>query len=160
MNFEEEFLIAIRSKSPFLYIVTDEEERAEFIIRKLMRDPLQRIVYNWDFINGFNTSSSLTQVRRNPLDALSKLETLLPETPCLLILKDYSRFLNEVSVSRQLRNLLPLLRRQPKNVVILSHTNDLPEQLNDLFVVLKLIYVLKICLVKQRKYLKILRKLL
>ena len=138
MNFEEEFLIAIRSKSPFLYIVTNEEERVEFIIRKLMRDPLQRIVYSWDFINGFNTSSSLTQARRNPLDALSKLETLLPETPCLLILKDYSRFLNEVSVIRQLKNLLPVLRRQPKSIVILSNTNELPDQLNDLFVLLKL----------------------
>lgn len=138
MNFEEEFLIALRSKSSFLYIVSDEEERIEYIIRKLMRDPLQRMVYVWDYANGFNTTTSTSQSRRNPIDALTKLETLLPETPCLLILKDYSRFLQETSINRQLRNLVPILRRQPKSVVILNSTNDLPLQLNDIFVVLEL----------------------
>ena len=125
MNFEEEFLIALRSKSSFIYVISDEEERIEFIIRRLMRDPLQRIVYVWDFVNGFNNSTSAGTSRRNPMDALSKLETLLPETPCLLILKDYSRFLQEVTISRQLRNLLPILRRQPKSIVILNNKNDL-----------------------------------
>lgn len=138
MNFEEEFLIALRSKSSFIYAVSDEEERMEYILRKLMRDPLQRIVYTWDFLNGFGNSTSLVQSRRNPSEALSKLETLLPETPCLLILKDYSRFLKEVNICRQLRNLLPLLRRQPKSVVVLNDKNELPNNLNDIFVVLEL----------------------
>lgn len=138
MNFEEEFLIALRSKSSFIYIVSDEEDRIEYIIRKLMRDPLQRIVYTWDYVNGFNNSNPSGQARRNPLDALSKLETLLPETPCLLVLKDYSRFLEEITITRQLRNLLPILRRQPKSIVILNPTNELPYRLNDIFVVLEL----------------------
>ena len=123
MNFEEEFLVAIRSKSSFIYLISDEEERVEYIIRRLMRDPLQRIVYVWDFVNGFNNSNSGGQSRRNPMDALAKLETLLPETPCLLILKDYSRFLQETNINRQLRNLLPTLRRQPKNLVVLNPAN-------------------------------------
>jgi len=137
MNFEEEFLIALRSKSSFIYIVSDEEERVEYIIRRLMRDPLQRIVYTWDFVNGFSNSTSSGQSRRNPTEALSKLESLLPETPCLLILKDYSRFLQEINISRQFRNILPILRRQPKNVVIISDKNDLPSNLYDIFVVLE-----------------------
>jgi len=138
MNFEEEFLIALRSKSSFIYVVSDEEERVEYILRKLMRDPLQRIVYTWDFVNGFNNSTNSTQSRLNPTEALSKLETLLPETPCLLILKDYSRFLQEINICRRLRNLLPLLRRQPKSLVIINIKNDLPSNLNDIFVVLEL----------------------
>lgn len=138
MNFEEEFLIALRSKSSFIYLISDEEERVEYILCKLMRDPLQRIVYIWDFVNGFNNSSPTTQSRRNPTEALLKLETLLPETPCLLILKDYSRFLQEINICRQLRNLLPLLRRQPKSIVILSDKNELPETLNDIFIILEL----------------------
>jgi AAA+ superfamily predicted ATPase len=138
MNFEEEFLVALRSKSSFIYVISDEEDRIEYIIRKLMRDPLQRIIYTWDYVNGFNDSNSSNQLRRNPLDALSKLEMLLPETPCLLILKDYSRFLQELNVNRQLRNLLPILRRQPKNLVVLNPTNELPNQLADIFIVLDL----------------------
>jgi ATP-dependent 26S proteasome regulatory subunit len=138
MNFEEEFLIALRSKSSFIYLISDEEERVEYILRKLMRDPLQRIVYTWDFINGFNNSTNPGQSRRNPTEALSKLETLLPETPCLLILKDYSRFLQEINICRQLRNLLPILRRQPKSIVILHNKNELPTNLSDVFVVLEL----------------------
>nr|YP_009131284.1 hypothetical protein Ycf46 [Trachydiscus minutus]AIB04169.1 hypothetical protein Ycf46 [Trachydiscus minutus] len=138
MNFEEEFLVALRSKSSFIYVISDEEERVEYIIRKLMRDPLQRIIYTWDYVNGFNDSNSSNQLRRNPVDALLKLETLLPETPCLLILKDYSRFLQELNINRQLRNLLPILRRQPKNLVILNSTNELPNQLADIFIVLEL----------------------
>jgi SpoVK/Ycf46/Vps4 family AAA+-type ATPase len=138
MNFEEEFLISLRSKSSFIYLISDEEERVEYILRKLMRDPLQRIVYTWDFINGFNNSTNPGQSRRNPAEALSKLETLLPETPCLLILKDYSRFLQEINICRQLRNLLPILRRQPKSIVILNNKNELPANLSDVFVVLEL----------------------
>lgn len=138
MNFEEEFLIALRSKSSFLYVISYEEERVEYIINRLMRDPLERIVYTWDFINGFNNSTSIGQLRRNPTEALSKLETLLPETPCLLVLKDYSRFLQEINICRQFRNLLPVLRRQPKSVVILNNKNELPTNLNDIFVVLEL----------------------
>jgi AAA+ superfamily predicted ATPase len=138
MNFEEEFLTALRSKSSFIYVISDEEERAEYLMRKLMRDPLQRIVYIWDFVNGFDTSSSLGASRRNPMDALGKLENLLPETPCLLILKDFSRFLSEINITRQIRNLLPLLRRQPKTIVVLSSINEIPEELKDIFVVLKL----------------------
>jgi len=138
MNFEEEFLIALRSKSSFIYLISDEEERVEYILRTLMRDPLQRMVYTWDFINGFNNSTNSGQSRRNPIEALSKLETLLPETPCLLILKDYSRFLQEINICRQLRSLLPILRRQPKSVVILNSKNELPTNLNDIFVVLEL----------------------
>jgi len=138
MNFEEELLINLRSKSPYLYVVSDEEERVEYIIRKLMRDPFQRIVYIWDFVNGFNNSNTLSQSRRNPLDALSILETLLPETPCVLILKDYSKFLQEASINRQLRNLLPTLRRQPKNIIVLNSTNELPPIMNDIFVSIEL----------------------
>lgn len=138
MNFEEELLINLRSKSPYIYVVTDEEERVEYIIRKLMRDPFQRIVYIWDFVNGFNNSNTLSQSRRNPLDALSILETLLPETPCVLILKDYSKFLQEASINRQLRNLLPTLRRQPKNIIVLNSTNELPPLMNDIFVSIEL----------------------
>lgn len=138
MNFEEELLITLRSKSSFIYVISDEEERVEYILRKLMRNPLQRIVYTWDFVNGFSNSTTSAQSRRNPTDALSKLETLLPETPCLLILKDYSRFLQEINICRQLRNLLPILRRQPKSVVILNNKNELPNNLSDIFVILEL----------------------
>lgn len=138
MNFEEEFLVALRSKSSFIYIISEEEDRVEYILRKLMRDPLQRIVYTWDNFNGFGGFNSVSQLRRNPTEALSKLETLLPETPCLLILKDYSKFLQEINVSRQLRNLLPILRRQPKSVVILNPINELPNSLSDIFTLLEL----------------------
>ena len=54
MSFEEEIVLFIKAKSPLIYIISAEEERVEYALRKLMASRLKRVVYSWDFVNGFN----------------------------------------------------------------------------------------------------------
>ena len=65
MRFEEELLLLIKTKSPLIYVVSAEEERVEYSIRKLMISSLNRFVYSWDFVNGFNPLLGNEAFRRN-----------------------------------------------------------------------------------------------
>jgi hypothetical protein len=69
MSFEEEIVLFIKAKSPLIYIVCAEEERVEYALRRLMTSKLKRVVYSWDFVNGFtpnvlNTTSGDSKKKR------------------------------------------------------------------------------------------------
>nr|YP_010478537.1 hypothetical protein Ycf46 [Chlorobotrys sp.]UVI60842.1 hypothetical protein Ycf46 [Chlorobotrys sp.] len=138
MNFEEELLLVVKAKSPLIYIISSEEERVEYVIRKLIVSKLKRVIYTWDFINGFNPTILNEAYKRNPFEALSKIRNLYSQVPSLIILKDYSNFLSDLSISRELKNLLPLLRTQPKTLVFLHNENVVTRELIDKFVFLEL----------------------
>jgi hypothetical protein len=53
---------------------------------------------------------------RNPLQALELVERLNADTP-LFLLKDFNRFLTDLSISRKLRNIS--LKLQPKTIILL-----------------------------------------
>ena len=55
----------------------------------------------------------------------------------LFILKDFNKFLSDISVSRKLRNLLSLLKTQPKNLIILATEISIPKELVDIITVLE-----------------------
>jgi hypothetical protein len=57
--------------------------------------------YSWDFVDGY-TNNPNNEV--NPLQALELVERLNADTPALFLLKDFNRFLTDLSISRKLRN--------------------------------------------------------
>ena len=138
MVFEDEFTLLLKSKSPLIYIVSLEEERVEYIVRRLMEYYFQRLVYTWDFVNGFPENPTLQSTRRNPFEALSKIQTNFSNIPCTFILKDFSSFFSDITVLRELKNLAIRLRIQPQTILIFSKQNLLPEELNEEFIVLEL----------------------
>lgn len=138
MSFEEELLLLVKAKSPLVYVVSFEEERVEYIIRKLVISKLKRVIYCWDFINGFNPTILNEAYRRNPFEALSKIRNLYTQVPSLIIFKDYSNFLSDLSISREIKNLLPLLRTQPKTLLFIHNESTAPRELIDKFVFLEL----------------------
>lgn len=137
MSFEEELLLLVKAKSPLVYVISIEEERVEYVIRKLIFSKLRRVIYSWDFINGFNPNILNEAYKRNPFEALSKIRNLYSQVPSLIIFKDYSNFLSDLSISRELRNLLPILRTQPKTLLFLNNENTVPRELIDKFVFLE-----------------------
>lgn len=134
MSFEEEITIFIKAKSPLIYVVSSEEERVEYALRRLMTSKLKRVVYSWDFVNGFNPNVLNEAYKRNPFEALSKVRNIFSQVPSLVIFKDFQNFLSDLSISRELRNLLPVIRTQPKTLVFVSNQKAVPNELLDKFV--------------------------
>jgi len=133
MNFTDEFTLLLKARYPIIYINTMEEDRLEYIIRKTIKTKLKRSIYSWDFVDGYtNNPNNDGFAKRNPLQALELAEKLTFETPALFLLKDFNRFLTDVSISRKLKNLSRTLKLQPKTLIIISSEVQIPAELNDL----------------------------
>merc|ERR1712051_1020516 len=113
-------------------------DRAEYVIRKTIKLSFNRSIYSWDFVDGYtNNPNNEGFAKRNPLQALELIERLTFETPALFLLKDFNKFLNDISISRKLRNLSRVLKLQPKTIIIVGSELNVPKELRDLITVLK-----------------------
>lgn len=138
MTFQEEFELLLRARYPLIYIPTVEEERVEQAIADCAKRQGSRAVYTWDFVDGYQGNPNDAGVgRRNPLQALELVEKLPASAPAIFILRDFHRFLDDISISRKLRNLLRLLKSQPKNIVVVSSQLAIPEDLTESFTVVE-----------------------
>jgi AAA+ superfamily predicted ATPase len=133
MAFTEEFNLLLKARYPILYISSLEEDRVEYTIRKCVKKTGNKAIYTWDFVDGYiNNPNNKGFASKNPLQALELVEKLTGNTPSIFILKDFNKFLSDVSVSRKLRNLIRILKTQPKTLVILATEVNLPVELFDL----------------------------
>ena len=138
MNFSNELVLLLKARYPVIYINTIEEERVEYVIRKRIKTNLNRSIYSWDFVEGYTSNPNNEGFgKRNPLQALELIERLNVETPALFILKDFNRFLTDLSVSRKLRNLSRVLKLQPKTIIIISSDLTIPKELQELITTLE-----------------------
>lgn len=138
MVFNDELTLFLKARYPILYINTVEEDRVEYVIRKAIKANLNRSIYSWDFIDGYtNNPNNEGFGKRNPLQALELIERLNSETPALFILKDFNKFLNDLSISRKLRNISKILKLQPKTIIIIGCELIIPKELQDLITVLE-----------------------
>lgn len=137
MKFNDELILLLKARYPIIYINTIEEDRVEYVIRKNIKANLNRSIYSWDFIDGYtNNPNNEGFAKRNPLQALELIERLTGETPALFLLKDFNRFLTDVSISRKLKNISRILKLQPKTIVIIGSDINIPRELQDLITVL------------------------
>jgi SpoVK/Ycf46/Vps4 family AAA+-type ATPase len=138
MSFTKEFKLLLKARYSIIYIPTTEEERLEYTIRSCLKDHSNRAVYSWDFIDGYVGNPNDNGFgSRNPLQALELIEKLTPESPAVIILKDYHLFLNDISVARKLKNLGRTLRNQAKTIIIVAPEILIPDSLKDLITVLE-----------------------
>lgn len=138
MKFNDELMLLLKARYPVIYINTIEEDRVEYIIRKHIKTNLNRSIYGWDFVDGYtNNPNNEGFAKRNPLQALELVERLTAETPAIFLLKDFDRFLNDVSVSRKLRNINRILKLQPKTIIIIGSELNIPKELQDLITILQ-----------------------
>jgi hypothetical protein len=137
MAFDAELDLLLRARYPVLYITTVEEERAERAIAACAQTS-QRSLYLWDFVDGYQGNLNDAGFgRRNPLQALDLVEKLPAAAPALFVLRDYQRFLDDVAISRKLRNLARLLKSQSKNLIILAPQLTIPPDLSELITVVE-----------------------
>ena len=138
MTFNEELNLFLKARYPIIYINTIEEDRVEYIIRKNVKINLKRSIYSWDFIDGYtNNPNNKNFGSRNPLQALELIEQLNSDIPAVFLLKDFNRFLNDLTISRKLRNLGRILKLQPKTIIIIGSELKIPRELQDLITVLQ-----------------------
>jgi ATP-dependent 26S proteasome regulatory subunit len=138
MKFTSELALFLKARYPILYINTIEEDRVEYVIRKNVKTSLNRSIYSWDFVDGYtNNPNNQGFAKRNPLQALELVERLNVETPALFLLKDFNRFLTDLSVSRKLRNISKVLKLQPKTIIIIGSDLTIPKELQELVTVLE-----------------------
>jgi AAA+ superfamily predicted ATPase len=138
MKFNDELALFLKARYPIIYINTIEEDRVEYVIRKNVKTNLNRSIYSWDFVDGYtNNPNNEGFAKRNPLQALELVERLNAETPALFLLKDFNRFLTDLSISRKLRNISRILKLQPKTIIILGSDLTIPRELQDLITVIE-----------------------
>jgi len=139
MSFREELSLLVRSRYPLIYIPTREEERAEAAIALCAQEiGGSRAIYTWDYVDGYQGNPNDQGFgRRNPLQALELIEKLPATAAAIFVLRDYHRFLDDIAISRKLRNLLKLLKAQPKNIVILSAQLTVPDDLSSSITILE-----------------------
>jgi SpoVK/Ycf46/Vps4 family AAA+-type ATPase len=136
MRFSEEFELLLRACYPLIYIPTSEEERLETVIATCAQRVGNRSVYTWDFVDGYQDNPNNEGVgRRNPLQALEFIEKLPPQSGSIFILRDFHRFLADISISRKLRNLVRQLKSQPKNLIIIAPEVEIPADLSEVFTI-------------------------
>ncbi|NJL35622.1 MAG: AAA family ATPase [Leptolyngbyaceae cyanobacterium SM1_4_3] len=138
MSFSDEFELLLRARYPLIYIPTREEERVEGAIATSAKQQGNRAIYTWDFVDGYQGNLNDAGFgRRNPLQALELVEKLPASASAVFILRDFHRFLEDVAISRKLRNLARLLKSQPKNIVIISPLLFIPDDLGEVLTVLE-----------------------
>ncbi|MBW4519962.1 MAG: AAA family ATPase [Scytolyngbya sp. HA4215-MV1] len=138
MSFHDEFDLLLRARYSILYIPTHEEERVEAAIAQCASQQGRRAVYIWDFVEGYQGNPNDAGFgKRNPLQALEFIEKLPASAAAVFILRDFHRFLDDISISRKLRNLAKLLKSQPKNLVLISPQVTIPEDLSEVLTVLE-----------------------
>ena len=136
MSFNDEFELLLRARYPLIYIPTLEEERAEVAIAQAAQQLGERAVYLWDFVDGYQGNPNDQGFgRRNPLQALEFVEKIPANAPSIFILRDFHRFLDDISISRKLKNLARLLKSQPKNIVIVTPQVAIPPDLTEVLTV-------------------------
>jgi len=138
MRFSQELTLLIKARYPILYISSLEEDRVEYTIRKTIKANSNKAIHTWDFVEGYKTNLNNPRfAAKNPLQALELIEKLTSTTPAVFILKDFNKFLSDISISRKLRNLVGILKTQPKSLIILATEIEIPKELTDLITILE-----------------------
>jgi SpoVK/Ycf46/Vps4 family AAA+-type ATPase len=138
MKFSDELILLLKARYPLIYIYTQEEDRLEYTITKSVNNILNRGIFVWDFVDGYkNNPNNEGFSKRNPLQALEFIETFAIETASVFILKDFQKFLTDISISRKLRNIIRVLKTQPKTIIIIAPNISIPEELRDSITILQ-----------------------
>jgi ATP-dependent 26S proteasome regulatory subunit/intein/homing endonuclease len=119
---EIELETLIRARYPIIYIVSWEEKRVEETLRDICQRRGKNLI-QWTFTTGMagNVAS------RDPLQALEYV--LNAPDQSVFLLKDFHPFINDVAVTRRLRDLIHLLQSSFKHIVVLSPILKLPPEL-------------------------------
>ena len=88
MSFNKELNLLLKARYPILYITSSEEERVEQQLLLNLKVNQGKIIYNWNFIDGYISNPNLSnKAVKNPLQALELIENLNVQQPTIFITK-------------------------------------------------------------------------
>lgn len=124
---DKELETLIRARYPIIYIVSWEEIRVENALREIARERGKKIFF-WTITQGMVLNPAhRDSATRDPLAALDFV--MDSRDQALFVLKDYHAFINDVTVTRRLRDLTTALKTSYKTLIILAPVLKLPSEL-------------------------------
>lgn len=106
ITFQEELRSIVRSRSSFLYVVTEEEERFLHYLEKQLNFISQQAIYIWDFATGYsNIPGTLQNSSKSPVSALDYIASCNVNVDAIFVLKDFGIFMNDPLIQRKVCNL-------------------------------------------------------
>ena len=122
MNFQSELETLIRARYPILYVISNEEMRAQQLVLEIARKR-QKKVFEWSCSMGMmpagasiQSQKSRNPATRDPLNALDQVIELVE--PAIFILKDFHPFLSKsnFAVIRKLKEIALHLKNSFKTL--------------------------------------------
>ena len=140
-TFAEQFDTYIRSRFTLIVVVTPEEERAIEVV-KTVCEQRNRTCLSWDVADGFvvlTGRSSIDLKCRDPLVALDLMEKASADNSgVLFVCKDFHDFWANPPVRRKLRGIVQRLTQTRTSLVITTPLSQIPDELQDEAVVVRL----------------------
>nr|QCI04930.1 hypothetical protein [Callithamnion tetricum] len=127
MKFVQHLKITLASNIPLIYIITNEEQRLESYISNITKKFFPCSVYSWNFIDGYYNNPNYAQkAQKNPIEALEIIENIDSNTNKIFLLKDFHLFINDISITRKLKNLYYILNMTNSYIIISSPELKIP----------------------------------
>jgi len=136
MNFEQEIIKLLSSSNFLIYIVTEEEERFEYILNNISKKLFKQNIHSWDFIDGY-TNHYNNQADKNPLQALNYIQKIDNKEIKIFLLKDFNFFINDLSIIRKIKNISKWTKKHNKYVFFTSTEIIIPDTLQEYTTLLK-----------------------
>nr|YP_009392584.1 hypothetical protein [Bostrychia tenella]ARW61146.1 hypothetical protein [Bostrychia tenella] len=132
MNFEQEISTLLSSSNFLIYILTEEEERLEYILNNISNKLFKQNICSWNFIDGYtNNPNYLQHGKRNPLEALEIIQNYQKTNTKIFFLKDFYLFINDLSVNRKLKNLNKWLKKHDKYIIMSGTESQMPQTIQE-----------------------------
>lgn len=139
MDFTKEIRVLLSSNNYLIYIETQEEERLEYILNTINDQQFKTNICNWNFIDGYiNNPNYIQKGKKNPLEALDIIFSNEDSNAKIFLLKDFYHFINDVSISRKLKNTEKWLKKYKKYIIISGQGKQIPYELKEYITYIKL----------------------
>lgn len=136
---KEELNILIQAQYPLIYLVTPEEERAEYAISKIAQMKTQhRRVFVWTVTHGlveYGQPRNITQ--HNTVSPEAAIQWVVQHRePGIFIFKDLHPFIDSPATTRWLRDAIASFKGTEKIIILMSPLQQVPIELEKEVVVL------------------------
>jgi len=133
MNFENEISTLLLSNNFIIHIETEEEERLEYILKKIVKKKFNTKIHSWNFIDGYTDHpSTIENAKKNPLKALENISLYKSDNNIkIFFLKDFEQFLNDLSINRKLKNIHESIKKYNQYIIINGISNNIPNTLKE-----------------------------
>lgn len=132
----QEIEVLIRARYPILYLVTNEEQRAQSMIEEIAHARQKRLL-EWSCNTGMTPAGASIQTARQrnttTREPLAALDMVIEQVePALFVFKDFHPYLSRqhFTVIRKLKEIAIHLKNSQKTIVLISPVLELPPELD------------------------------